>query len=205
MRSVLCLMAGAWTLLAQQVVPVHQEPRHRPVFENGFVRALDVRFDVGTASLYHRHALPNIAVRIVGGITRADPIDGLGTPVDTPAGRVTWYSASPPYVHRVVNVGAGPVHIVDVELLGRPLAPTAASADDVQGHTVEVDNAQVRVSRVRLAPGTSLPIHTHPRGWLEVIVSGGSPGAVAWHDAGRHADAVTAGAAAREWIEIEPR
>lgn len=194
----------ASTLLAQQIVPVEQEPRHRTVYENRWVRALDVRFDAGAESQYHRHALHNVAVRIVGGVTRGDPIGGQGTAQHVPSGRAVFHSASPPYVHRVVNVGMNAVHIIDVELLAQQPVAVVGGADDVVGHVVEIENPHVRVSRVRIKAGESLPAHTHVRGWLDVVVSGGTPGAVAWHDAGRPA-AVEGRAAGLEWIEVEPR
>lgn len=202
--ELLLATALAATLLAQQVVPVEQEPRHRTVYENAWVRALDVRFDVGVASLYHRHALHNVAVRIVGGVTRGDPLGAEGTPQHVPSGRVVFHSASPPYVHRVVNVGTNAVHIIDVELLGQQRVATVGTTDDVGGHVVEIENVHVRVSRVRIKAGESLLAHTHTRGWLDVAVSGGKPGEVAWHDAGRPV-AVAGGATGLEWIEIEPR
>jgi hypothetical protein len=42
-------------------VPVYEEPLHRPVFQNRFVRVLDVVIPAGVATGYHTHA-----VRIVG-------------------------------------------------------------------------------------------------------------------------------------------
>ena len=91
------------------------------------MRVLDVGFPAGAASLFHRHSLNNVAIRIVGGTTRADPVGGEGRPQLVPTGRVVFYSASPPYEHRVVNVGTSAVRILDVELLGtRPAADTGA-------------------------------------------------------------------------------
>ena len=62
----------------------------------------------------------------------------------------------------------------------RPAADTGAS-DDLARHVVEVENEHVRVTRVQLGPGESLPAHTHRRGWLAVIVAGRKPGEFAWH------------------------
>jgi quercetin dioxygenase-like cupin family protein len=196
------MIAGS-ALLAQSVVPVDAEPHHRPVLENEWVRVLDVRFPAGAESLYHRHALNNVAIRIVGGTTRADPIGGEGAPQLVPTGRIVYHSASTPYVHRVVNVGGAAVHIVDVELRGAAPQPLK-SADDIAGHAVEVENEHVRVSRVRVAAGESLVAHTHQRGWLAVVVTGLKPGDVAWHVAGRPVS-VGSRRAGIEIVEIEPR
>jgi len=190
--------------LAQQIVPVEQEPHHRTVVENAWVRVLDVRFDAGVASGFHRHSLNNVAVRVVGGTTRADTTSGEGQSREVSSGSVQYYSASPPYVHRVVNVGTAAVRIVDVELSGAPAAATSGATDDTAKHVVEIENEHVRVSRVRLGPAESLAAHTHPRGWLEVVVTGQEPGKVAWHDAAGKV-AVAGQANGVEIVEVEPR
>ena len=190
--------------LAQSIVPVHEEPHHTPVFENAWVKVLDVHFEAGVESLFHRHAVHNLAVRIVGGTTRADSPEGQGSPREVPTGSVVFHSASPPYVHRVVNVGTGAVHIVDVELLGARTTSASGAPDDLAGHVVEIENDYVRVSRVRLRAGESLAGHTHRRGWLDVVVTGPKPGAIAWHDGGRRTS-ITVTPAALEWVEVEPK
>ena len=205
MNSLLTAVTLAGSLaLAQSIVPVHEEPHHTLVFENARVKVLDVHFEAGAESLYHRHAVHNLAVRIVGGTTRADSPDGLGNPREVPTGSVVFHSASPPYVHRVVNVGTAAVHIVDVELLGARTTSASGAPDDLTGHVVEIENDHVRVSRVRLPAGESRAAHTHRRGWLEVVVTGPKPGAIAWHDAGRRTSN-TVTATAVEWVEVEPK
>jgi quercetin dioxygenase-like cupin family protein len=203
MKHVLLATLLASTLVAQPIVPVEQEPHHRTVLQNPWVRVLDVRFGVGVTSGFHRHSLNNVAVRIVGGTTRADTMDGEGQPRVVAAGSVVYYSASPPYVHRVANAGAGDVQIVDVELSGARVVAVPGAPDDVAKHVVEIENEHVRVSRVRLGPGESLAAHTHTRGWLEVRVSG-EPGKVAWYEAGAM-NAIAAASAGLEFVEVEPR
>lgn len=202
-RHLLVLVAVGATALAQSIVPVEQEPHHRTVLQNAWVRVLDVRFGPGVTSGFHQHSLNNVAVRVVGGTTRADTVDGEGQPRLVATGSVVYYSASPPYVHRVANVGADAVRIVDVELSGAKAVATAGAADVTATHVVEIENEHVRVSRVRLGPGASLAAHTHPRGWLEVVVKGQAPGKVAWHDAAA-AVAIAGQATGVELVEVEP-
>jgi len=191
-------------VLAQPVVPVHEEPHHKTIFENAWVRALDVHFPVGVDSMFHRHALHNVAVRIAGGTIRSDRIGAEGTPREVRSGSVMFNSASPPYVHRVVNVGAAAVHIVDLELSGARVAADGSAADVLAGHVVEIENEHVRVSRLRLQPGEFLSAHTHQRGWLDVVVAGPKPGAIAWHDAGTQS-ALGGPDSPAELVEIEPK
>jgi len=203
-RPFLVMLVVSAAALVQPIVPVEQEPHHRTVLQNAWLRVLDVRFDVGVTSGFHRHSLNNVAVRLVGGTTRADTIDGEGQPRVVATGSVVYYSASPPYVHRVANVGTGAVRIVDVELSGARAAATSGAADETAKHVVEIENEHVRVSRVRLGPGESLAAHTHPRGWLEVVVTGQEPGRVAWHAAAGKV-AVAAQPTGVELVEVEPR
>lgn len=204
MPHVLFVTVLAAALLAQPIVPVEQEPRHRTVFENAWVRVLDVNFEAGMASQFHRHALNNVAVRIVGGTTRADTLDAEGQARRVTDGSVVFHRASPPYVHRVVNVGSNAVHIVDVELLGVKAVPVTRGPDDLAGHVVEIENEHVRVSRVRLAPGQVPSPHRHPRGWLEVVVTGDKPGRVAWREASPSVG-IEPQVSGVEYVEIEPR
>ena len=203
-RFALVMATAGVTVLMQPVVPVEQEPHHRTVLHNTWVRVLDVRFDAGVTSGFHRHSLNNVAVRVVGGTTRADTIDGEGQSRVVATGSVMYYSASPPYVHRVSNVGTGAVRIADVELSGARAVATSGAADDTAKHVVEIENEHVRVSRVRLGPGESLAAHTHPRGWLEVVVIGQEPGKVAWRDSAGKV-AIAAQPTGVEVVEVEPR
>jgi quercetin dioxygenase-like cupin family protein len=203
-RSLVIVVVAGSLSLAQSVVPVEKEPHHRVAFENTWVRVLDVSFPAGAASLFHRHALNNVAIRIVGGTTRADPVGGEGRPQLVPTGRVVFYTASPPYEHRVSNVGTAAVRILDIELLGAGTAVDTGANDDLARHVVEIENDHVRVSRIELGPGESLPAHSHRRGWLAVIVAGRKPGDFAWHAPGSR---VSAGGAAErvDLVEIEPK
>jgi quercetin dioxygenase-like cupin family protein len=204
MRSLVAFAVAGLLTQVPSIVPVEQEPHHRTAFENPWVRVLDVAFPAGTTSLFHRHALNNVAIRIVGGTTRADPVGGEGTPRDVPTGSVLFYSASPPYEHRVANVGPSPVRILDIELSGASVATDTSVDDDLARHAVEVGNAHVRVTRVRLESSASLRSHTHQRGWLAVVIAGGTPGQFAWHQAGARVSVGGAGEPV-DVVEVEPK
>ena len=53
------LLTISFYLLAQPV-DVKNEPRHHNVFENEYVRILDVHIPPGDTSLFHKHSLPSI-------------------------------------------------------------------------------------------------------------------------------------------------
>jgi predicted metal-dependent enzyme (double-stranded beta helix superfamily) len=209
MRTVLAFVIAAGSLgVTQTIVPVEREPQHRLAFENEYVKVLDVLFPPGYMSLFHQHSVDNVAIRISGGTTRTDQLAAEGSPQDVPPGRVTFLSGTPPYTHRVANLGTTAVQIVDVELVGTKSTPDDRAVDDLIRHVIVIgpENERVRVSRIQLSPGESLPSHTHQRGWLEVVIAGPKPGQFTWHAGGTRMAAVTASPSRPlEIVEVEPK
>ena len=118
---------GAVPLAAQAQEPaavrVDQEPNHKVVFKNDYVRVIDATFPPGHVTLNHSHALDNVAVAI-------------STGRDTAPGRA--YFAKGGYSHRVTNSGTGVMRFIDVEILksDRP----GAAATSLPHHTLEDDS-----------------------------------------------------------------
>lgn len=185
------------------VVPVEREPQHRPVYENPVLAVLDVRFPPGYVSQFHVHSNDNVSVRLETALARIDTLETTGVPQTAAIGRVVFNAATPPYTHRVANVGDALIRILDVEILTRQPTPTSAVADETTGHEVVVENGRVRLSRIVVAPGARLAAHTHPRGRLEVVVRGSTPGQFLWHEPGAPTRAVVAGPGGAEVVEIE--
>ncbi len=185
------------------IVPVDKEPHHRPVFANDVLAVLDVRFPPGYTTLFHTHSNDNVSVRIETGPLRIDTLTDTGEPQTAPVGRVVFNSAVPPYTHRITNLGDTTVHILDIEVLAKAPTRVADKPDDLAGHEIVADNARVRLSRVIVPAGQSLPAHGHPRGWLTVVVHGAEPGSFQWHEAGAQVPALIAGASALEVVEID--
>lgn len=198
MRPLLVLLiAITLTASAQEpsVVPVDQEPHHKVVFKNDFVRVVDATFPAGYVTLNHAHDVDNVAVTISTGR------EGTASP-GTP-GRAGFSKGG--YAHRVTNSGAGIMRFIDVEVLKTDRPGSAAA--QLPNHTLETENDRVRIYRVKLNPGESIPSHAHPAGWIEVHVTGGSgPGSFLWHGAGESVPLkAAAGAGSLEIVEIEPR
>jgi quercetin dioxygenase-like cupin family protein len=100
-------------------IQVEQEPHHHVLFENQYVRVLDVQIPPGESLLFHTHSYDNLSVRISGGLIQ-NQMQGSDWPAATEVkpGAVVFAEASKkPYIHRVRNLGASPYHVVDVELL----------------------------------------------------------------------------------------
>ena len=178
-------------------VPVDQEPRHRVVFANDFVRIIDAVLPPQYVSQNHTHAADNVAVVILPGRDDAAGQARVGFAGFSRGG----------YTHVVTNPESGSMRVIDVELRAgdRPLPP----AGDVGGqasHVLVLNNSRVRVWRVKLDGAQSVPEHQHAPGYMSVTVRGGDgPGTWKWHPAGEAAATIEAGKRPLDLVEVEPK
>jgi hypothetical protein len=103
---------------ATDPVAVEQEPHHRVIFENQYVRVLDVVLHPGETTLFHRHSLDNVPIQLSDAtVKRQFPgEDWAASPAKE--GSVGFVGGSKsPYIHRISNTGATVFHVVDVEIL----------------------------------------------------------------------------------------
>jgi len=102
----------------QEPVPVEKEPHHHFVFQNQYVRVLDVLFPAGEASLFHTHSNDNVGIPISGDKTQSQPFGGEWSEVqDVKPGDAGFRKArGQAYTHRVRSAGKLPFHVIDVEI-----------------------------------------------------------------------------------------
>jgi quercetin dioxygenase-like cupin family protein len=108
---------GSATALTEPV-PVDKEPHHHFVFQNQYVRVLDVLFPVGETSLFHTHSNDNVGIPISGDKTQSQPAGGEWSEVqDVKSGNPGFRKArGQAYTHRVRSAGKLPFHVIDVEV-----------------------------------------------------------------------------------------
>ena len=99
-------------------VPVEQEPHHHVVFENQYVRVLDVVVKPGETTLFHTHSLDNVAVHLSDAlIKRQSPGQAwIDTSVKEGAAGFT-AGTKHPYTHRITNAGVTVFQVLDIEIL----------------------------------------------------------------------------------------
>jgi hypothetical protein len=99
-------------------VPVEREPHHHVVFENQYVRLLDVVVPPGEMTLFHKHSLDNVAV-LLADTTLKNQNPGQGwTERPITHGSVGFRAGTKtPYTHRIMNTGSVVFHVMDVEIL----------------------------------------------------------------------------------------
>ena len=114
----LTICAGLTKVCGQNPVPVYEEPRHRPVFTNEYVRIIQARIKNKDTSLFHIHATPSAFV-FVKKANYDNQVLGEGwTRPNYPKG-YAWYSsfAAGPSIHRVAALPNDEIFAYDVELL----------------------------------------------------------------------------------------
>ncbi len=113
------LLLCPFVLRAQ--VPVHEEPYHRPVFQNEFIRILDVQIMPGDTSRMHRHAIPSVFIHL-SDTDVASQVMGEAWVREKAVTGKAWYRSfvKDTLVHRVTALGPKALHVFDIELLAPP-------------------------------------------------------------------------------------
>jgi len=184
-------------LLAQapQAVPVDQEPQHKVVLKNDFVRIIDATLPPGYVTLNHTHAVDNVSVTVANGREGEAGQRGLGRAGFSKGG----------YSHSVTNSGAAIMRYIVIEPFKSDKPGVEAAT--LPHHALERENERVRIYRVKLATGESLESHTHATGRVQVSVAGpDGAGKWAWIGGGENRPVrVSAEGPAVEFVEVEPK
>ncbi|MEM7415569.1 MAG: hypothetical protein AAF389_08755 [Gemmatimonadota bacterium] len=138
---VMCFGALASDTHAQQVVMVHEEPRHRRVFTTDALRVLDVQIAPQDTTLFHTHDTPITYVTLGTSSTDQRLLGGEwnGTePRDPPPGRIGAVRGVMGYVerpitHQVTNVGSTLFRLIAIANrgAGNPDAIRASPGEEV--------------------------------------------------------------------------
>lgn len=103
----------------QAQVQVRDEPRHHNVFENEYLRILDVYLEPGDTTDYHLHNTPSVFVFLTSTATGSQ-LTGQGAVSNrSTANSVQFDSLNTTRVHRVWNIDTGWFHVMDIELTGQ--------------------------------------------------------------------------------------
>ena len=138
------------------------------VLKNDRVEIVKVVAEPAHVTGDHQHKINRVMIYLDKGgqvVTYKD--DGKIVEETWAAGQVLWSPAEG--LHRVAYRTDWPVSLVKIELqrhtpLGaKPLGPLDPLKVDPGHYAVELENEQVRVIRVKVAEGGSIPLHEHAR------------------------------------------
>lgn len=99
-------------------VPVREEPRHKPVLENNYLRLLDVWLPPGDTTVFHIHSTPSLFIYL-NKAKISSQIKEQGWVNDQSVTGFAWYNPFSPdsLVHRVCNADTITFHVNDIEIL----------------------------------------------------------------------------------------
>jgi quercetin dioxygenase-like cupin family protein len=99
-------------------VAVEQEPHHHVIFENQYVRVMEVIVAPGETTLFHKHSLDNVPVFLSNAAVKRQYVGEDWAPSPAKEGSVGFTAGTKtPYVHRITNTGTTVFHVLDVEIL----------------------------------------------------------------------------------------
>jgi quercetin dioxygenase-like cupin family protein len=104
------------SFLTTAQVAVRNEPRHHLVFENEYIRILDVHLPPGDTTEYHIHNTPSVFTTFTKTITGSQLIGGQPVKSISIAGEIWYDSLSTTRIHRVWNEDSTWFHVMDIEL-----------------------------------------------------------------------------------------
>jgi len=173
------------------VMPVHQEPHHRQVFQYGPLRIIDLQIPPGDMSWFHTHEWPVFYLTVADSQTRTQILGeewgargrgagpaaaGRGQP-PAPAGGQPVRAGGParfrprlmsdvsyaerPVTHRIHNNGTGLYRALGV--INETSGGDETVTEEAAGFAGKAESANrwFRVYRVALAPGEKTPAHQH--------------------------------------------
>ena len=114
--SILIISIFSCLSLSAQV-PASEEPRHKPVLQNKYLRLLDVWMQPGDTSLYHIHTIPSLFLPL-SNTTVGSQIMGQAWANEKFIIGKAWYRSflQDTLVHRVTNLSNTTLHVTDLEI-----------------------------------------------------------------------------------------
>lgn len=167
LKSILLGSVIIYSLCTSAQVQVRHEPRHHNVFENEFVRILDVHLGPNDTTLYHLHNTPSVFIiftnaNVGSQLWGKQPQKGANV-----NGIVDYDSIAIPRIHRVWNEDTSWFHVMDVELTSRKQKNNIAVLQNTSLKLL-FNEQQVNGYNAELKPGTRLEIPPSANGYLLV-------------------------------------
>jgi len=170
-----CLILASICVGAEgKPVPARDEPKHKVVFENNYVRVIDVQIPVGTETLYHVHDIASVMVYLTKSTNESQTYgESTWNPRAVTPGesRYAAYDVKP-LTHHVRNRGTALFRVYDIELLHAPLTPENFALPDTSMLRSQWQEKAVRSLTLRLEPGGHRTVPAGVCAYLFVDISG---------------------------------
>jgi len=169
-KYLLLILILCSNFLMKAQVQVRNEPRHHNVFENEFVRILDVYLPPNDTTQYHIHNTPSVFIILTNTNVGSQLIGMQPQKGANITGEVSYDSLSTPRTHRVWNEDSAWFHVMDIELISKranlripplqnPKLKLLFNEDQINGYETEI------------RPGGNLLLPASSNGYLLVSKS----------------------------------
>lgn len=155
-------------------VPAREEKYHKVVFENDWVRVIDVQIPPGEQTDYHTHDIASVMVYLTESTARSQPWgESTFTHRQTVLGfsRYAAYDEKP-LSHRVMNAGTSHFRTHDIELIRKSPDPSTSAIAPPPDAKIQWSEKLVRSSTVTLQPGISIEMDPSPCAHLLIGIRG---------------------------------
>ena len=159
-----------YSLTAQ--VPVFEEPRHKVVLLNDYIRLIDVHIPPHDTTLYHRHSTASAVVFLTKNTTGSQMMGGSPSVGQAIPGN-TFFAGygDKPISHRVWNQDESVYHVMDIEILKRP---DSVSCDPIKNPSLQLkwEEKPARMYSIHINGQESVDVNRSKCGHLLVVISG---------------------------------
>ncbi|SHF94123.1 hypothetical protein SAMN02745131_03919 [Flavisolibacter ginsengisoli DSM 18119] len=161
MKALLLLFPICISCTGMSQVPVRQEPLHHNVFENAWVRVLDVHIPPGDTTQFHKHETPSVFIVLNPVKTGSQVIQEEQTSTALRGDCAISFEsfATTPRIHRVWNEDSSEFYVMDIELLSKGQPAMASPFSNVPGSQLLIDVAPERVYRLSMEGGKNLLVN----------------------------------------------
>lgn len=154
-------------LFANAQPAVKDEPRHHNVFENEYIRILDVFLPPNDTTEYHIHNTPSVFTTFTKTATASQLIGGQPVKNISEAG-YTWYdSLVTPRIHRVWNEDSTWFHVMDIELTSGKHRSNQRLLEESSLQLL-FNKPQANIYRLHLKAGDNMQLPASATGYLLV-------------------------------------
>jgi hypothetical protein len=159
-------------------MPVSKEPMHHNVFENSFVRILDVHLLPKDTSLFHKHETPSVFIVLTAAKTGSEvtmeEVKATALRGDATISFEGFYIT--PRVHRVWNEDTSEFHVMDVEILNKKPQKMGSPLQQ-KDFKLLFDEIPVRAYRLTTPRGRNIKLRTESP-YLVIGLSDGTGNAI---------------------------
>jgi len=154
-------------------VPVRDEPHHKVVLENDYVRILNVRILPHDTTLAHIHAAASVMVFLSKSNIGSQIVGALPVPADVTPGQTNYAAYNEkPIKHRVWNDGNSPFHVMDIELVKKNPSPDSCTVLSQEGIKLQWQQKLVRSYKINVEKGKEYDIPKSNCAYLLIDISG---------------------------------